>query len=376
MRHRILYVDSTEDIYGGGQISLLELLRNLDRSKFRPVVALSEKGKLREEIEQLGGEYVIIPMPTIRPWSVSTCLGVAGKMAEFIKRNDFALIHTNTSRSTIYAGFAAKKFKIPVVWHVRIPHPDRPLDIILARWSSRIIAVSHIVKKRFSWLKQEKVTVIYNGVDTKRFCPTASRDSVREKLHLSREDIVIGTVGRLSSEKGLEFLLSATRDVVMAYPRVKVLIVGNGNKDYRLFLQEKAKSLELSSNIIFAGFRDDIPQLLGGMDIFCLPSLTEGFNRSLLEAMACGLPVVATHVGGNLEIVRDGVNGAVVPPHNPYALGSAIIELLKDREKARIMGSEGHRLVEEKFSIEKNVRLTESLYEEVISNSFEKPVLS
>lgn len=367
MRYRILYVDGTQEIYGGGQISLLELLRNLDRSKFRPVVALSEKGKLKEEVDRIGGECVIIPMPAIRPWNIFSCLGSADELADFIKRNHFALIHTNTSRSTIYAGFAARKFKIPVVWHVRIPHHDRPLDILLARWASRLIAVSDIVKKRFPWLKEDKVTVIYNGVDTKRFSPGPTRDRVREELHISREDIVIGTVGRLSSEKGLEFLLCATRDVVMAYPRVKVLIVGNGNKDYRLSLREKANRLKLSSNVIFAGFRDDIPELLRGVDIFCLPSLTEGFNRSLLEAMACELPVVATHVGGNLEIVRNGVNGLLIPPHNSGALASAIIEMMEDREKARMMGSEGRKLVEEKFSIERNVRLTERLYDEVIS---------
>ena len=367
MRYGILYVDGTHEIYGGGQISLLELLRNLDHSKFRPVVAVSDRGKLKEEVDRIGSECVIIPMPAIRPWSIPRCLGSANELIDFIKENHFALIHTNTSRSTIYAGFAASKCKIPLVWHVRIPHRDRPLDILLGRWSSKIIAVSHIVKKRFSWLKEGKVKVIYNGVDTKRFSRAPTRDIIRDKLHISKEDILIGTVGRLSSEKGLGFLLSATRDVVRAYPQVKVLIVGNGNEDYRKFLQEKANSLKLSPNIIFAGFRDDIPELLGGMDIFCLPSLTEGFNRSLLEAMACEVPVVATHVGGNLEIVRDGVNGLLVPPHNSGSLASAIIEMIEDREKARMMGFEGRKLVEDEFSIEENVRRTESLYDEVIS---------
>jgi glycosyltransferase involved in cell wall biosynthesis len=103
------------------------------------------------------------------------------------------------------------------------------------------------------------------------------------------------------------------------------------------------------------------------MDIFCLPSLTEGFNRSLLEAMACSLPVVATNVGGNVEIVQDGVNGLLVPPRNSDALASAITELMEDRQKAQKMGLEGRRLVEENFSIEKNVMRIENLYEEIIS---------
>ena len=114
------------------------------------------------------------------------------------------------------------------------------------------------------------------------------------------------------------------------------------------------------------GFYKDIPQILKCMDVYCLPSLSEGFNRSLLEAMACGLPVIATRVGGNIEIVQDGVNGLLVPPSNSERLADAIAELLRDREKARNMGFEGRRIVEENFSIEKNVEKIEAQYLQIL----------
>ncbi len=164
----------------------------------------------------------------------------------------------------------------------------------------------------------------------------------------------------------LKYPISAIRDVVNVYPQTKVLIVGNGDDRYRLYLKAKVKDLELSSHIIFAGFYEDVPHILRCMDIFSLPSLSEGFNRSLLEAMACGLPVVATSVGGNVEIVQDGVNGLLVPPGNPGALASAITKLLKDKEKIRKMGLERRRIVEENFSIEKNEKKIEKLYLQIL----------
>jgi glycosyltransferase involved in cell wall biosynthesis len=271
-------------------------------------------------------------------------------------------VHANTSRAAFYAVKAAKKLNIPVVWHVRIPHRDILLDGFLAKRSSGIIVVSQAVKDRFSWLKSNKINVIYNGVDIRKFTPAASGDEARKKLGLSGSDIVIGTVGRLSSEKGLECLILAAQNLVKAHSGTKFLVIGDGNEKYRCFLQDKIKRLNLGPNFIFTGFREDVPEVLRCADIFCLPSLTEGFNRALLEAMACGLPVVATSAGGNVEIVRDGISGFLVPPGNPDMLVSAIVKLIQNKERAGNMGIEGRRIVEKKFSIEQNVEKTEKLY--------------
>ncbi len=365
MNYNILYIDSSE-IYGGGQISLLELLKGIDRTRFSPLVLLSHTGRFKGEIEKIGVPYEIIPMPSIRPSSFLTFHSSVWKLGEIIRRDQISLIHTNTSRATIYVMVATRKMEIPVIWHVRIPHRDRLLDRFLGPRCSQIIAVSQAVKNRFNWLKKVKVKVIYNGVDTERFSLGPTQDDVRKKFNLDNEDIVIGTVGRLSPEKGFEFLISAMEDMTKVYPQTRVLIAGNGNEEYRLSLHAKVNGLRLSSNIIFIGFCKDIPEILRCVDIFCLPSLTEGFNRTILEAMACGLPVVATSVGGNIEIVQDRVNGLLVPSGNSERLAAAITELVNDREKARTMGLEGRRLVEKNFSIEKNVKRIEKLYLQIL----------
>jgi len=371
MKYNILYIDSSQGIYGGGQISLLELLKNIDRIKFRPVIILSETGKLQEEVEKNTLDYKIIAMPRISPFNIISCIASIWKLSIFMKKRQITLVHTNTSRATIYAGLAVLILRIPVVWHIRIPHSDGLLDRFLASRSSHLITVSQSVERRFNWLRKGKIRVIYNGVDTERFSPGPTDNELRKKLNLDNENIVIATVGRLSREKGLEFLISALEDIVGKYPQAKVLIVGNGNgngnEEYLLSLQAQAEELGLSSNVVFAGFHEDIPEILRSVDVFCLPSLTEGFNRTLLEAMACGLPVVATSVGGNVELVQNSLPGLLVPPNNYSALASAIVDILKNRTKARKMGMEGRRIIEESFSIQTNARQIEALYEEIIS---------
>ncbi len=364
--HRILYVDSSAGIFGGGQISLLELLANIDKTKFLPLVIVCEEGKLKREIEKLEVECRIIPMPSLRELNLFLFLAGFWRIFNYARKKKIQLIHSNTSRATLYASPVAKLLSIPLIWHVRVPPPDNLLDRFLALFSSRIIAVSQIVKRRFVWLKKDIVETIYNGIDIRKFSPGMAQGDLRKKFNIDSEDIVIGTIGRLSPEKGLEYLISAVRDVVNVYPQTKVLIVGDGDENYRLSLQARANDLELSSHIILAGFYEDVPQILRCLDIFTLPSLFEGFNRSLLEAMACGLPVVVTAVGGNVEIVQDGKNGLLVPPSNPAALALAITELLKDKEKARKMGLEGKLLVEENFSIDINVRKIEKLYIQIL----------
>jgi glycosyltransferase involved in cell wall biosynthesis len=364
--HRILYLDSSVGIFGGGQISLLEFLTNMDRAKYYPLVIVGEEGKLINEIERLEVECQVIPMPGLKKLNLFMFLDGFWRIFSYAREKKVKLIHCNTSRATLYAGPIAKILGIPLIWHVRIPYPDNLLDRFLVPLCSRIIAVSRTVKSRFDGFKNAKVEVVYNGVDIKTFFSGSVKEEVRKKFHIDSEDIVIGTVGRLSPEKGYEHLISAIRDVAIEYPRIKVLIVGSGSEEYRLYLQEKINKLKLSSNIIFTGFYEDVPQILNCMNIYSLPSLSEGFNRSLLEAMACGLPVVATNVGGNMEVVKDGVNGLLVPSDHPVRLAAAITELLKDREKAKRMGLAGRERVEEKFSIEKNVRRTETIYEEII----------
>lgn len=366
MMHRILYIDSSGSVFGGGQVSLLELLERISRAKFHPLVVLSEKGKLSEKVQKLNIKCEIIKMSTLKILNPFALLGTLSQLFRFMKLYRISLIYANSSRAAIYAGLVAKSLKIPMVWHVRIPHSDGLLDRFLAFLSTKIIVVSQAVGKRFDWLPKEKKELVYNGVDINKFSPAVRGVDFRTRFNLRSSHTVIGTVGRFSPEKGHTILISAIQKVAKITPKIKVLFIGNGNEKFRLSLHEKIKKLELSSHFVFAGFCEDVQNILGIMDIFCLPSLSEGFNRSLLEAMACGLPVIAAGVGGNVEAVKNKVNGLLVPPGNSGALASAITALLKDRKEAQRMCWEGRRIIEENFNIETNIKKIEEIYLQIL----------
>lgn len=225
-----------------------------------------------------------------------------------------------------------------------------------------------------------KVTQIYNGVDCDKFAPlsfapvnklTASdaEDCAAATLTLTN----IGTVGRLAEIKDQASLIKALRLLLDAQPalhgRVRLSLVGDG--PLADTLGQLVSELELDSLVTFYGNRDDIPQLLQDMDIFVLPSLGEGISNTILEAMASGLPIVATHVGGNPELVTPGINGLLVPPSSPRELADALLTLLADPQKISDMGQASLKAVRSRFDWQKTVQEYAAVYNELLSRPVE-----
>ena len=363
----ILYLANSGEIFGGGQISLLGLIKGLNRKRFHPLVVCPTGGSLVDELKRLGIETEIIKMKTLRRLNIFSWMKTINKLFRLIKERKIDLIHSNGSRPTIYGSIAAKLSKAPLIWHVRIANRDRLLDKLLARLATKIVVISKAVGKRFNWLKdkENKVIVVYNGIDLERFNPTINGEKIREEFHLSPEIPLIGIVGRLDWYKGHQYFLQAAKEVTGTIPEARFLIIGDG--EYRKRLENLRKELDLDKKVIFTGNRRDIPQILASLNIFVLSSVSEGFGRSVAEAMACEKAVVATKVGGLPEVVEDRITGRLVPPKNPSALAEAIVNLLKDKKKAKEMGRAGQKRVEELFSIKKNVRKTEELYEKILT---------
>lgn len=161
MKYNILYVDTESDIYGGGQISLIELLKEIDRNKFNPYVIISGTVKLKEKMERLSLNCTILPMPKINLAKIYHFLCAIWKLCRLIQKEHITVIHTNTSRAMIYMAVVGLIVQIPIIWHVRIPHSDGLLDRILAYRANIIVAVSQAVKERFGWIKNDKIRVIY-----------------------------------------------------------------------------------------------------------------------------------------------------------------------------------------------------------------------
>ena len=219
------------------------------------------------------------------------------------------------------------------------------LYLRLLKRADRIIAVSREITSqlRENGFHPSIIQEIPNGVDTCQFTPGESPLPSSERLILY--------VGRLDPLKGLDDLIRAFRKVHERYPEARLVLVGEGEVESNLM--HLARELKISDQVSFEGLQEDVKSYFGKSEIFAFPSLTEGLSNVLLEAMACGLPVVATRIGGNMELVEHGVNGILINPGDPEGLSEAIITLLADPEQSRQMGREGRKRVDERYSLDK-----------------------
>ena len=231
------------------------------------------------------------------------------------------------------------------------------------------------------WLKtvvgvpSEKVKQIYNGVDIERFLPAAHKNAALLPANfLPRDAIVIGAVGRIAEVKNQRSLILAVDQVLKAKPelvdRLRVMLVGDG--PLLAGIKTLVSDLRLSDIIWLPGDRTDIPQLLQQMDIFVLPSLAEGVSNTVLEAMATGLPVIATRVGGNPELVEEDVNGLLVDVDDSQQLAKALLKLIEQPELRQGLGQQGLKKVSETFNWQKTVAQYLAVYDEVLQTERKK----
>ncbi len=228
------------------------------------------------------------------------------------------------------------------------------------RWCRKVIAVSESVKANLldrTSLRSEQVIVIHTGVNIPQeeaVVPARGADHVP----------VVGTAGPLEAVKGFPFFLGAAHQVLAAGRDVEFLIAGAGPEEFNL--RRLARELEIAEKVTFVPNLAELTESVEAMDIFCLPSLQQGLGTIMLEPMAMGKPVIATHVGGVESVVDDGVTGLMVPPSNSEALAGRILELIDDPARARALGSAARARVREEFNAEKMIRQTVKLYRDLL----------
>lgn len=211
----------------------------------------------------------------------------------------------------------------------------------------------------------EKLRVLRNGVDTVRFAPRPeSRKAARQKLGLAPDSLVIGSVGRMVPIKDYPTLLAASAKTAAAHPNIRVLLAGSG-PELHLLKQQAASTPELAGRVLFVGAADNIPELLNAMDIFVLPSILEGMSNTILEAMASGLPILATRVGGNPELVVDTSCGWLFHPGDVAGLAARLTQLAENPALRCQFGCEARKRVEARFSLREMIRNYRSLYFEL-----------
>lgn len=375
---RILFIANKTDVFSGGQISLLELLRRLDRSRFDPFVLCPGEGELAEKVRHMDMKVEVLKMPTAKTINIKRLMRTKKALRSIIRQYDVDIVHTNGSRAQFYASLAVKHTRANLLWHVRESIKDIPVyDRFLARSANRIVCVSQAVKRsRFGGYPklEPKIDVIYNGVDTLKF----SRDerirmSLRDELGIGDGKVLLGIVGLLVPLKGHPFLFESLRLLVEEYPDMRLLVLGKSiDERYAARLKHMTVEMGIQKNVIFGGARDDMKAVFSALDIFILPSQREGFSRVLLEAMACSLPIIATDVSGNSEAIVDGESGLLVPYGKVERLAEAIAHLVKDSRKAGRLGENARKRAEELFSIEKHVSRMQELYVSILKSVMRK----
>jgi glycosyltransferase involved in cell wall biosynthesis len=351
-RLRVAHVSLGLDI-GGQERLLVEFARLADRSRFElTFVSLSGRGALAPAIEAFGWPILALDEPPgLRP-------GMVLRLACLFRREGFDVIHTHDDKPLLYGAPAVKLARahrfVHTHHHGLVPQITprlRKLEAWLGRWTDAFVCVSQDGARAMeaTGLPAEHIITLWNGIDLEEY--------PYQGPHPGGPAV---TVARLSPEKDIATLLRAVALVAPTTPGFRLEIAGAG--PLRAELVRLTSELGLADRVRFLGAVDDVPALLATASVFVLPSQTEGISLTILEAMARGLPVLATNVGGNPEVVLNGTTGLLVPAGDPAALAQGLVRLWSNRDDAQLMGRAGRRRAETYFDVRTMIARYERLY--------------
>ena len=366
---RVLHVDS-ELPWRGGERQVLELMRRQRRRRDEPHLAAPANSAI---FERARAESFPVHAVAMRgTWD----LGAAAALARLHRTVRPDVVHWHAARAHALGAIAAAFAPVParvlsrrVDFLVRRSLGSR---ILYAQPIDAIAAISGGVRDALirSGVDPARIRVIPSGIDLAPFDEPFDRPAVRARLGLSETDVLALQVAALAPHKSQTTLLQAMARIRSRHPNLRVWVAGDG--PLRAALSREHAALGLGESVRFLGFREDVTELLRAADLFVISSYLEGLGTSILDAMAAGLPVVATRVGGIPEAVADGETGVLVAPSDPQGLGEAISGLTADPDRRSRLGEAGRRRAR-LFSADRTEALTRELYEEVLTRSTARP---
>ncbi len=374
MKKILLYTDTP--LAGGAEIQMFLLAKFLDKNAFTPIIALSNNQSLDKLVENFDKEGIkVIRINAKSKHNPVHYLSLKRIIAE--EKIDILHLNLWNPASCRYGFLAAKSVNIPTIVTEHDPFELTGFKNAFKKYGlknvSKIVTVSlenqKLLKKLFPEHK-EKIEVIQNGIDTDWWTSQTLRftENDREKIktevfETNENTLIIISIAELHERKGLKYLIKAVSEVKIKYPNIKLVIVGEGGE--RKNLEDLIKDLKLENHMILIGRRKEIPKLLKSSNIFVLPSRREAFGLVNLEAMITPLPVIASHIGGIPEIVKDEETGILVKPEDEKELAKALEKLISDPKLREKMAEKGFLRVKENFSAKEMAEKYEKLYTNV-----------
>ena len=361
---------------GGAEKQLFLLASSLDPMAFRAIVAqLGPSGTCGIPTGP-AGTATLLHVPVRRFYGMSGITQLY-RLCRLARREGVDIIHTFFEKSEVMGWLISRCAGIPLWVTSRRDLGFKRKNIYrkLFRWSARYcgrcIAVCRAVAEHAcaeGSLPLDKIQVIYNGLDFSPYRTLKNPADARRDLGIPETAPVVGMIANMNFEiKGHDFFLAAAGLILAQAPDTIFILVGDG--PLRRLFEETASRKGIRDKVLFLGTRSDAPAILSAMDVSVLSSTSEGMSNVILESMAAGKPMVATSVGGNPELVIDGVTGLMAPPADADALAEAVLSLLNDPARARIMGNAGRERVVREFTVEAMVRKHEQLYEHMMSRN-------
>jgi len=351
---------------GGAQEHVFGLVSRMDHSRFDVSVVSLSPGSAVRKLERAGFDVLVIDE---HDDAIAT-----GALAAHLVDVRPDVIHNHMYRAELVGTRAAialgevghrRPYIVSTVHSSRVrSEEDREMLRVLTPQMDQLIAVSRMIEDKLvsEGRTSAPITRIYNGVDLSRYERVEACCTLPEEYGMEPGSQIVGVVARLEPEKGHPTLLEAWPLVLRAVPDAYLLIVGEGSR--REALEAQTRDLRIAHRVVFTGRRDDVPAVTAALDVAVLPSYREAQGLSILEALALSRPVVASNVGGIPEMITDGVDGLLVPPHDADTLATAITRLLRDHPLADTLGRAGHDMVHDRFCIDLMVESVQAIYEE------------
>lgn len=371
MKKKIIEVSSDTNIGGAGKC-LLTLLENFDYERFEVKVVLPKNSLLKPHIDKMN-----IPVTEVDGIAdKSLDFGAVSELKRIFREEKPDLVHTHASMS---ARIAAKQAGAKIVYtrHSVFP-PSKKISRGLGKkingfvnnsLADGIIAVAEAAKENLTdtGISADKITVILNGVDGLTPAAPEEKDAIRKRFGVKDGEKVVSIVARLEDIKGHEYFIEAADEILKSGIQARFFIAGTGS--YESVLKEKVKQLKLEKSVIFTGFISDVDKLMNITDVQANASYgTEATSLALLEGMSLGIPAVVSDFGGNPGVIKDGVNGFVVPKQNSAELAEGIKRLLTDDALYKRLSDGSEDVFKKTFTAEAMTRNTENLYIRIIDD--------